>query len=51
MLNAANFELIEINNIFKCLWGLDKLKLHMLRGRGYLKNIQKHTRERGPKTT
>ena len=40
MLNAANFELIEINNIFKCLWGLDKLKLHMLRGRGYLKTYK-----------
>ena len=37
--NAGDFEITEINNIFKCLGGLDELKVRTLRGRGYLEKI------------
>ena len=41
--NVANFELTEINNIFKCLGGFNELKVRTLRGREYLENVRKRT--------
>ena len=39
VLNLADFELTEINNVFKCFGGVNKLEVCMLRGRGYLEII------------
>ena len=47
MSNVANFELTEINDVFKCLGGVDKLKVRTLRGGGYLENVRKRTRGGG----
>ena len=49
--NVANFELTETNNILKCLRGFNKIKVRMLRGRGYLKSVKQRTRggRGGPK--
>ena len=44
---VANFTLTEINNIFKCLGGIDELKVNTLREREYLENIQDRTRGLG----
>ena len=47
--SVANLQLIEINNLFKYLGGVDKLKVSTLRERRYLENVRKRTRGRGSK--
>ena len=46
--NVANFELIDINNIFNCLGGLINESTYAQR-RGYLEKVRNRTRGRGPK--
>ena len=48
-MKCCKLELTGINNIVKCIRGLDELKLRTPRGRGYLGNVQKGTRGRGSK--
>ena len=45
--NVANSKFAEIKNIFKCLGGVDKLKVRTLRGRGCLENVGKRKKGRG----
>ena len=47
--NVENFELTEVSNIFNCLGGFGELKVRTLRGREYLKNVQRGTKGKGSK--